>query len=112
MLGSSKRIFENLLAFAINSAPRGTVRVDAENDEIDGVYCHVHHNGSVLDPDSVSQLFDNDSGDVKTPNDGIGLGLTIVRQLVEAHGGEVSATSDEKSGTTIKFRLPVGKRSN
>ena len=110
--GILKRIFENLLAFAINSAPRGIVRVDAENDGVDGVYCHVHHNGSVLDPDSVSQLFDNDSGDLATPNDGIGLGLTIVRQLVEAHGGEVSATSDEKSGTTIKFRLPVGKRSN
>jgi signal transduction histidine kinase len=110
--GILKRILENLLAFAINHSPRGTVRVEAFNDGLNGAYCQVHHNGTVLDPDSVAQLFDNDSGEITASDDGIGLGLTIVRQLVDAHGGEVTATTDEKNGTTLKFRLPIAKQTN
>jgi signal transduction histidine kinase len=38
---------------------------------------------------------------------GAGLGLTIVRQLVEAHGGRVWAESEPKVGTTVRFTLPT-----
>ena len=37
---------------------------------------------------------------------GTGIGLAVVRELVVAHGGTVSATSDGTSGTTFTIRLP------
>ncbi len=39
---------------------------------------------------------------------GTGLGLTIAKQLVEAHGGAIRASSIEGEGTTITFELPMG----
>jgi signal transduction histidine kinase len=36
----------------------------------------------------------------------LGLGLYIARLTVEAHGGEIAATSDEKTGTTFTIQLP------
>jgi two-component system, OmpR family, phosphate regulon sensor histidine kinase PhoR len=106
-----KRIFENLLAFSIDSAPRGIVRIDAHHAGVDGVYCQVHHNGAVLSAKDAVQLFESCDPE-ESSDDGIGLGLAIVRQLVEAHGGDVSAVSNEKTGTTIKFRIPIDERSN
>ena len=42
---------------------------------------------------------------------GSGLGLAIARDLVRAHGGEISAASDgEGRGTTVRFTLPVAER--
>jgi len=41
-----------------------------------------------------------------TGSRGSGLGLTIARNLVLAHGGEIRAVSQPGSGTTIKFTLP------
>ena len=40
---------------------------------------------------------------------GAGLGLTIVKRLVEAHGGEISVTSDADSGTTFRVLLPASR---
>lgn len=48
-------------------------------------------------------------GSSTAPSDeaGSGIGLAIVRELVEAHGGDVRADSDGESGTTITLRLPL-----
>ncbi|HJP27661.1 MAG TPA: ATP-binding protein, partial [Dehalococcoidia bacterium] len=40
---------------------------------------------------------------------GAGLGLTIVKRLVEAHGGEISAKSDPGQGTTFRVFLPTSR---
>jgi signal transduction histidine kinase len=100
------RVFENLLAFSVNSAPRGVVRVEAIDEGRFGVRCRVHHNGPPLSPDQQSNLFEVSAGANKT-DDKIGLGLAIVKQLVEAHGENVTARSTEKLGTTIEFQLPA-----
>lgn len=40
------------------------------------------------------------------PGGGLGLGLTIVRELVDAHGGEITVHSEKGKGTTVKVVLP------
>ena len=44
--GLLSRVFENAIAFAINNAPRGIVRIEASDSTTDGVRCQVHHNGA------------------------------------------------------------------
>jgi two-component system, OmpR family, phosphate regulon sensor histidine kinase PhoR len=105
--GILSRVFENLLAFAVNSAPRGIVRIEAIDNDADGVSCQVQHNSSTLSADELAKLFDNGGGEPKS-SDGIGLDLGIVKQLVEAHSGSITAKSDD-AGTTIEFRLPAAE---
>ncbi|HEX3600595.1 MAG TPA: HAMP domain-containing sensor histidine kinase [Lacipirellulaceae bacterium] len=109
--GLLSRVFENAIAFAINSAPRGIVRIEAIDSPTDVVRCQVHHNGAALPPGDLSKLFEDDASGQESAS-GIGLALAIVSQLIEAHGGSVSAHSSESDGTTIEFRLPAAERSN
>jgi signal transduction histidine kinase len=43
-----------------------------------------------------------------TKDDGTGVGLALVRQAVELHGGEVDVRSQPGEGTVVTMRLPIG----
>jgi signal transduction histidine kinase len=103
------RVFENLLAYAVNNAPRGCVRVEAIEAGRAGVQCRVTHNGAAIPAAELPKLFAN--GGHTDTQEGIGLGLAIVKQSIEAHGGEISVKSDD-AATTIEFRLPAAERSS
>jgi signal transduction histidine kinase len=45
-----------------------------------------------------------------TPRSGAGLGLSLVKSLIDLHGGAVTIDSAESRGTTITCRLPAGLR--
>ena len=47
-------------------------------------------------------------GQARRAGEGTGLGLFIARQLVAAHGGEISLASPPGAGTTVTIRLPTG----
>src|SRR4030095_1676035 len=71
----------------------------------------VNDSGQGIAPDLLPHIFERfrqaDSSNTRS-NGGLGLGLSIVRQLVELHGGTVTAeSSGEKPGTTIKVMLPL-----
>jgi two-component system, OmpR family, phosphate regulon sensor histidine kinase PhoR len=106
--GLLTRALENSIAFAVNSAPRGIVRVEAIDGGQEGVRCQIHHNGAPLSPDAMSTLFETGT-DAQHTADGIGLSLAIVKRVVEAHRGEVNARNSDGQGTTIEFRLPSNK---
>ena len=61
--------------------------------------------GRGIAPEDLPHIFDRfyKSSDSR----GTGLGLAIARNLVVAHGGEISAQSDLGQGTTITFTLPL-----
>ena len=64
----------------------------------------VRDTGVGIDPSSVAQLF---TAFHTTKADGMGMGLSICRSIVEAHGGRISVATDLEHGACFVVRLPV-----
>jgi signal transduction histidine kinase len=103
----AREILSNLIANALRYTPRGgRVTVTALREDA-RVAVDVRDTGAGIAPDQIGRIFDRF---YKSPESrGAGLGLAIAKQLVEAHGGEISATSILGKGTDIRFSLPVGE---
>ena len=102
----------NLVSNALKFTPKGG-RVEVElQDEAGDVTVRVTDSGIGIPADFLPFVFDRfrqaDSS-MSRRHSGLGLGMAIVRHLVELHGGTVSAESDgEGHGATFKLRLPRG----
>lgn len=106
------QVVANLLSNAARYTPdRGNIAVNIEASE-STFDVHVTDNGIGFDQENVDGLFDfyaqaERSTDRK--NGGLGLGLALVKSLIELHGGKVDAYSDGKDmGSTFTVRLPRG----
>jgi signal transduction histidine kinase/ActR/RegA family two-component response regulator len=106
-----QQVVWNLLSNAIKFTPKGgrvQVRLERVNSHVEVA---VSDTGSGIAPDFLPHVFDRfRQADQKTTRQhgGMGLGLAIVRHLVELHGGTVTAASaGEGSGATFTVRLPV-----
>ena len=101
----AREILSNLIANALRYTPAGgrvTVTAQSEGARI-GIA--VRDTGAGIAPDRIERIFDRF---YKSPESrGAGLGLAIAKQLVEAHGGVISANSVVGEGTEIRFTLPV-----
>lgn len=100
-----RRVLANLVANALASTPGGgEVRLNAERAG-DRVAITVADTGAGMDPELAEHAFDRF---VKAPGSrGSGLGLSIARDIVEAHGGDIRLTSQPGAGTTVRLTLPV-----
>ncbi|MDQ7976019.1 CheR family methyltransferase [Paraburkholderia sp. SARCC-3016] len=106
-----QQVVSNLLGNALKFTPRGG-RVEVALTHLGTlVELSVVDNGIGVDPELLPQLFDRfmQSDTSRTREyGGLGLGLSIVRHLVAAHGGTVTATSEgEDRGTRLTVRLPL-----
>ena len=102
-----REVLSNLIANALRYTPRGgKIQVAGAVTE-KGVAVSIHDTGSGIAPEDLPHIFDRfyKSADSR----GTGLGLTIAKNLVAAHGGNIIAESDGAPGrgTTIRFTLPV-----
>lgn len=103
--GMLTRILQNLVSNAIKFTPRGEIVVGAHCIDDDGsVECWVTDNGSGLDQEELKEIFERIEAGTNGEN-GHGLGLAIVRQFVELHGGTVSVESEPDVKTTFRFTL-------
>jgi len=102
-----QQVVVNLLTNAIKFTPRGG-RVIVELGIADGCAClSVTDTGIGIDPGFLPHVFNRFSQEGGTST-GLGLGLTIVRHLVEAHGGTVAADSHGRDkGTKVSVMLPL-----
>jgi signal transduction histidine kinase len=105
------QVVSNLLTNAIRYTPEGG-RIGVHLDQHDGVATlTVSDNGIGLHADFMPRLFDLYVQAERTSertSGGLGLGLALVKNLVEAHGGTVTAHSDGAGcGSTFTVRLPV-----
>jgi len=91
---------------AMGSRRRGprTLTIAASQPDTETIEVAVRDTGRGLSPEVREQVFDSF---FTTKNQGLGIGLSLSRRIVEAHGGRLWAESDGKSGATFRFTLPV-----
>nr|WP_301542278.1 PAS domain-containing protein [Pyxidicoccus fallax] len=104
------QVLSNLLGNALQYSPPDTpVRLASRGDE-NGVVLEVHNQGEPIPPELLPRIFEPLERGVERPEDrggrSIGLGLHIVRSIVQAHGGTVEVHSTGSEGTTFTVRLP------
>jgi signal transduction histidine kinase len=101
-----QQVLVNLLLNAFDALPRGgTVRVALERAGDGGaVAVSVRDNGPGIAQAVRGRLF---QPFVTSKEDGVGLGLSICKRLVEAHGGRIGAADAPGGGTVVRFTLPA-----
>jgi len=100
-----REVIANLLTNALRHTPSGG-RVDLAARLADNrVVVALRDTGSGMSPEDLGRIFDRFYRSPDSP--GSGLGLPIARDLVEAHGGAMTATSEVGLGTTVRFTLPL-----
>jgi len=106
-----QQVFWNLLANAVKFTPaHGTIEVHLrQQDSLAEVL--IEDSGPGVPPDFLPRIFERFSqadGSSTRKHGGLGLGLAIVRHLVELHGGTVSASNrDENGGAVLTVSLPA-----
>ena len=106
------QVLNNLLSNAIKYSPHGgTVKIQTMTDE-EKVTVSIQDQGMGMTTQQVEHIFDRfyraDSSNLGIT--GLGLGLTIVKQIIADHGGETSVSSHLGEGTTVAFTLPRRRR--
>lgn len=109
-----RRVVENLASNAAKYGEPGSpiaISLDARS-EPEVITLRVHNDGEPIPEAQREQLFEpfSRSEAVARAKPGWGIGLAIVRGLVEAHGGTVGIESHAGAGTTFKIRLPRDAR--
>jgi signal transduction histidine kinase len=101
------QIVGNLIGNAIKFTPeQGIVKLRATPDDKQVVF-QVVDDGPGIAADNISHLFDNFWQARKSDRRGVGLGLAIAKELVEAHGGKIWVESSLDHGSTFSFSLPA-----
>jgi two-component system sensor histidine kinase BaeS len=99
------QIIINLLSNAIRVVPEGGKVSLGYGREGEKVYIEVSDTGPGIPEEELPRIFERFySG----PGGGLGLGLTIVKELVDAHGGKIEIESVEGKGTSVRVALPSG----
>lgn len=109
--GKILRVFDNLLSNAVKYSPAGgAIRISGGVNE-DWLQVSVADQGVGMTPDQLAHVFEKfyraDGSDTATR--GLGLGLTISKGIIEAHGGQIWLESRTGAGTEVFFRLPVNR---
>jgi signal transduction histidine kinase len=101
-----KTVLANLVDNAIKFTPEGgEVMVEAQRKK-DHLVVQVRDTGPGVAEEDLPKLFEKFfQADHTKP--GIGLGLSICKRLVEAHGGEIWCESEPDRGSTFSFTLPL-----
>jgi signal transduction histidine kinase len=107
--GQLREVIFNLVNNALEAMCSATgrsrvLKVRTELRDRDTIAVAIQDTGPGIDPDKLAGIF---SAFVTTKTHGTGLGLAICHMIVERHGGQLTASSDGKSGALFRFILPI-----
>jgi len=101
------QVINNLVKNAFRHTKEGMVQINLE-ERPEKLVVEVSDTGEGIPSDKLNHVFDRfyraDSS--RSADGGSGLGLSIAKELVEAHGGEIWIDSEQGKGTTVGFSLP------
>jgi signal transduction histidine kinase len=100
-----QQVFINLINNSLDAMPRGGKLVVTTRREADSVVIELADSGEGIAEDQIDMIFDpmfSTKG-----GRGTGLGLTIVKQIISEHGGEVDVRSPGGAGTIFQITLPI-----
>ena len=108
-----QQVLINLLSNAFDAMQdtarnRRTVKITTERNGDGAVSVSVRDRGAGILPEARDHLFEQF---FTTKDDGLGMGLAIVRSIVEAHGGNIGADNAEGGGACFYFTLPTTQHS-
>jgi signal transduction histidine kinase len=103
-----EQVFANLLSNACKYSPEGAeIRVSAREESGQAVVA-IRDTGMGIRRDMLETIFDPFVRDSSGGAEGLGVGLTLVRNLVRQHGGQIAARSDGPGrGSTFRVELPL-----
>jgi len=109
-----ERLIGNLVENAVrHNVPGGWLRVTCGSAS-DRIWLHVANGGQVIPPNDVDSLFEafrrGGTSRARTATKGAGLGLSIVRLIVEAHHGRLQAAAPPFGGLAVRIELPYSAR--
>jgi signal transduction histidine kinase len=107
-----RQVLNNLLNNAVSYTVKGgSVTVTGKRQE-DKIFIGIADTGEGIPPEELKLIFERfyrvDKSRARTTG-GSGLGLTIAKRLVEAHGGTISVASEPGKGSTFTFSIPIIK---
>jgi signal transduction histidine kinase len=90
-----------------NAENSGLIKIKAESlrDEVPFICINIEDNGLGITPDTLERIF---KPFFSTKQSGTGLGLFRAKQVIEKHGGTITATSETGKGTVVIIKLPAG----
>lgn len=102
------KILINLLSNALKfSEPGGSVRLIFQQITHEKVSLEVHDNGIGMDEETASHVFERFYQGKKAAHDGTGIGLSLVKELVQFMGGTISVSSRVGEGSVFHLELPI-----
>jgi signal transduction histidine kinase len=108
-----RAVFQNLLENSIKySRQQGTVEIGLKPEDHDFIEVFIKDEGIGIPKEQQKNIFDRffrAQNAIKLETDGSGLGLFIVKSIVERHGGRIWFESTEGKGVTFHFTIPVDK---
>lgn len=106
------QVLDNTISNALKYSPEGgtvTIRLSVQNEELEVA---ISDQGVGIPKSSIHRIFDRfyrvDRARSRQVG-GTGLGLAIAKEMVQAHGGKIWATSTDGKGTTVHFTLPYNR---
>ncbi|MEA3308423.1 MAG: ATP-binding protein [Chloroflexota bacterium] len=105
-----QRVYDNLISNAFKFTPAGgqvTVRLTQEDSEL---LLEISDTGIGIPADELDRIFDRFyqvDGSMTRRYGGTGLGLSLSKEIVEAHGGRIEVKSVEGKGSTFLVKLPI-----
>jgi signal transduction histidine kinase len=104
-----QQVILNLIANAMQAMSAGAsdpreLQIFTGKSDRDGIVVAVRDSGPGLDPENPERVFETF---YTTKPDGLGMGLSICRSIIEAHGGRLSASANKPRGAAFQFTLPV-----
>jgi PAS domain S-box-containing protein len=100
-------VLTNFLSNAIRYSPEGQEIVIRARKEEEGIYFSVADSGPGVPRPYQSRIFEKFVRVPGTPKKGVGLGLSIAREFVRAHGGRIGVHSEPGQGSEFYFILPL-----